>query len=108
MIDAIMIQSALLGMQQANDASFSTTTGAKDNKIGWWWKSYIADTYLMQLTVYLDKTSPTGFALEINYLDEDAVTILNEPFATFEEFQEIFTNKKFLATAFRVWKKAKK
>jgi hypothetical protein len=62
----------------------------------------------MELIVYLDKASPTGFMIEIDYLDEDAVTILNKPLATFEEFQEIFTNKKFLATAFRAWKKAKK
>ena len=61
----------------------------------------------MELMVYLSKESPTGFVLEIDYVDEDAVTILNKPLTTFEEFQEIFANKKFLATAFRAWKKQK-
>ena len=103
----MMIQAALSGMQTRKDANFDTTIGEKQ-RMGWWWKSYIADTYCMEVMVYLDKASPTGFMLEIDYLNEDATTILNKPLATFEEFQEIFTNKKFLATAFRAWKKAKK
>lgn len=106
MIDAIMIQSALQGMQTAKTANFDTAIGEKE-RMGWWWKSYIADTYCMEVIVYLDKTSPSGFMLEVDYIDEDAVTILNKPLTTFEEFQEIFT-KKFLPTAFRDWKKTKK
>ena len=107
MIDTMMIQAALSGMQTRKDANFGTAIGEKQ-RMGWWWKSYIADTYCMEVMVYLDKVSPTGFMLEIDYVDEDATTILNKPLATFEEFQEIFINKKFLATAFRAWKKAKK
>jgi hypothetical protein len=107
MIDAIMIQSALQGMQQDKIANFGTKIGERQH-MGWWWKSYIADTYCMEVMVYLSKESPIGFMLAIDYLDEEAVEIFNKPLATFEEFQEIFTNKKFLATAFRDWKKAKK
>lgn len=103
----MMIQSALQGMQTAKTANFDTAIG-EQKRMGWWWKNYIADRHCMEVMVYLDKASPTGFMLEVDYIDEEAVTILNKPLATFEEFQEIFTNKKFLATAFRAWKKAKK
>ena len=107
MIDTMMIQSALQAMQIAKTANFDTAIG-EQQRMGWWWKSYIADRHCMEVMVYLDKTSPTGFMLEVDYIDEEAVTILNKPLSTFEEFQELFTNKKFLATAFRAWKKAKK
>lgn len=106
MIDTMMIQAALQGMQTAKTANFDTAIG-EQQRMGWWWKSYVADRYCMEVIVYLDKASPTGFMLAVDYIDEDAVTILNRPLASFEEFQAIFS-KKFLPTAFRAWKKAKK
>lgn len=107
MIDQMMIQSALLGMQAAKTANFDTAIG-ENQLMGWWWKSYIADRYCMEVMVYLSKESPTGYMLAVDYIDEEPVTILNRPLENFEQFQAIFTDKKFLPTAFRAWKKGKK
>lgn len=107
MIDTTLIQGALLAMQQQKDARFCSRFSDKSNRMGWWWKTYVADTFQMEVMVYISKASPTGYAVQIDYLDDEAMTILDRPLQNFEEFDALF-DRKFMAVAFRDWKKSKK
>ena len=118
MIDTTLIQGALLGLQQNKDARFCanlSNKGPKAKRMGWWWKHYVADTFILEVSVYITKSSPTGYAVQVEFLDqectylpeEDTITILDKPLQNFDEFQALFDNK-FMAVTFRDWKKKQK
>ena len=93
-IHTSLIQTALLALQQSSQVRF-TMNSTESNKSGFWWKAYANedenDEMQCELLVYMDTESPTGYALQIDVLDDEIYTILDKNIETFQQFQVIFT-----------------
>lgn len=100
-----LISTALLALQTAGDARF-TMNCALDNtsKSGFWWKAYANeeqdDETQCEILVYMTPESPTGYALQVDVLDDEAYTIFDKNIETFQQFQLIFATD-YLDTVYK-------
>lgn len=89
-----LISTALLALQKSEEVTFTMTGSTEDDKPGFWFKSYANedenDEMMLQVLVYMDETSLTGYSVMVDILDDEIVTILDQQIKTFKEFQNIF------------------
>lgn len=66
----------------------------ESGKSGFWFKKYANedenDEIMVELLIYLSTESVTGYAVQVDVLDDETSTILDQPIKSFEEFQAIF------------------
>ena len=88
-----LISTALLALQQSSQVQFSMASGPDEDQSGFFFKGYANededDETQLQVFVYMDETSPTGYSVSVDAID-DETNILNQPIESFKEFQKIF------------------
>ena len=93
--DNSLISTALLALQQAKQVNF-TMNGTESGRAGFWFKGYANEDedneIMVEVFLYMDTASPTGYAVQVDVLDDETVTILDRPINFFVEFQVVFTS----------------
>jgi len=96
-MNASLISTALLALQQSNQLEFTMTGGDSEDKSGFWWKTYVSDDdILLHSIIYLTESSPTGYAVQTCYSvcdeddDETLAVLLEKSLESFKDFQKIF------------------
>ena len=88
-----LISTALLALQQSSQVQFIMSSGPDETQSGFFFKGYANededDEIQLQVFVYVDKKSPTGYGVSVDAVD-DETNILNQSIESFEEFQRIF------------------
>lgn len=88
-----LISTALLALQQSSQVRFIMSSGPCETQSGFFFKGYAnqdeVDETQLQVFVYMDETSPTGYGVSIDAID-DETNILNQSIESFKEFQKIF------------------
>lgn len=91
-----LIQTALLALQTSKEVNFAMNC-TESGKSGFWFKKYANedqnDEIMVELLIYLSTESATGYAIQMDVLDDETSTILDQPIASFEEFQAIFASE---------------
>ena len=54
---------------------------------------------MVEVLIYMDTKSVTGYAAQVDVLDDETVTILDKPIKSFQQFQLIFASE-FIQTVF--------
>ena len=88
-----LISTALLALQQSEKVRFDMNC-TENGKAGFWFKGYANedenDEIMVEVLVYMNTESPTGYAVQVDVLDDETVTILDQPIGSFAEFQVVF------------------
>lgn len=92
-IESNIINTALLALQQSKKLQFDMNC-TDSGKSGFWFKGYANedqnDEIMVEVLVYMDSTSATGYGVQVDVLDDETVTILDKPIESFQQFQKIF------------------
>ena len=95
-IESNLISTALLALQQSKKVQFDMNC-TDTNKSGFWFKGYANededDEIMVEILVYMDAESPTGYGVQVDVLDDETVTILDKTIESFQQFQLIFASE---------------
>lgn len=90
-----LISTALLALQTSKQVNFDMEC-TESGKSGFWCKKYANedqnDEIMVELLIYLSTESATGYGIQVDVLDDETYTIVDQPIASFEEFQAIFAS----------------
>jgi len=93
-IENSLISTALLALQQSSQIKFTMDGGDTEDKSGFWKKGYANedqdDEIMIETFIYMNPESPTGYSVMVDVLDDETVTILDQPIESFQQFQSIF------------------
>jgi hypothetical protein len=95
-IENSLISTALLALQQSAKVRFDMNC-TDSSKSGFWFKSYANedqnDEIMLEVLIYISTESPTGYAVQVDVLDDETSTLVDQAIKSFQEFQAIFTTE---------------
>ncbi|MEG4087530.1 MULTISPECIES: hypothetical protein [unclassified Microcoleus] len=95
-IEHSLISTALLALQQSKKIQFDMNC-TDSGKSGFWFKGYANEDQnneiMVEVLIYMDSTSATGYGVQVDVLDDETITIFNKPIESFQQFQLIFASE---------------
>ena len=96
-IENSLISTALLALQANGELKFTMNGGEEEDKSGFWKKGYANEDEdnetQLEIFIYMNPESPTGYSVMVDVLDDETVTILDKPIESFRQFQLIFASE---------------